>query len=176
MKRNFRKARGGFFASEEVTPYFPKGVILGQRDPNACVPACCRMLLFDILAHPQANPDLSESHLRNLFGTNESGSSISEMPEILRQLGVAEAYEYQRALTLEELGAAILRGSALVTVHSASYQGTHAVLIDEIVDNFVAIRDPLPPGRGSAYRLPLEIFMRAWPDETGETHALVVLE
>jgi hypothetical protein len=64
----------------------------------------------------------------------------------------------------------------MVTVHSPFYQGAHAVLVDEITDEFVALRDPLPPGTGSAYRLPVQIFVQAWPDENGETHALCVLE
>lgn len=53
----------------------------------------------------------------------------------------------------------------------------HAVGVDGIENNLVLIRDPLPQGVGSTYKVPVDDFMKGWdiPGMNGETRRAVLL-
>lgn len=150
------RARGGIFAAETVAPYTPKGAVISQLTPDSCVAAISRMLLRDLVA------DVPEAHLRAALQTDRAGTDLHIFPAVLRQFGLPLHYTAIEALTLEELAKAMTGGPAIVTVKVEAGGDLHAVILDEVGDEWVAIRDPLPEGLGSAYRVRLEAFLRAW--------------
>lgn len=173
-QRHGSKRARGFFDFTDTILVQPHGSLLGQRTPDSCVPACCRMILCDYFPELENNPDFSEHHLRNLFQTNKKGSSIKNVPVLLYQLGLPLNYEYREGMTLAELRATLLAGVALVTVRKLPDVGAHAVLVEEITNDWITVRDPLPEQIGSAYRIQTETFLQAWSDENDVTHAVVV--
>jgi hypothetical protein len=53
----------------------------------------------------------------------------------------------------------------------------HAMIVDGIEADEVVIRNPLPESRGTAYKLPLTVFLTHWLNrETGCGRAVVVLK
>ena len=146
-KHDFSKrARGeGYFRFTDTQPHLPRGVLLGQGNSDSCVPACTRMLLFDYL--PSAIDDLnfSEAALRFVFHTDEQGSIIARIPEVLRASGIKKSFAYRTDLTIEQLRASLQQGDAIVVLRTPG--NIHVVVVEQITENVVAIRDPLPPGR-----------------------------
>lgn len=171
------KARGeGFFAAVETRPYQPRGVLLGQATDDSCVPACARMLLFDQYTERASAYAFSESFLRGACATGRAGSVIARVPEILRQSGLRLPYHYRTDLTLAELQAAITRAFAIAVVRSQLPRAAHVVIVEEMTADDIAIRDPLPRGRGSAYRVPLAAFEASWlSGQTGLGSAVIVI-
>lgn len=164
------KVRGeGFFARFETSPYRPSGIVLGQFYDDSCVAACCRMLLHD------SAEDVSEAELRADLQT-DGGSYLSAVPETLRQFGLLAGYVYHYDLSLAELRAAVAKGPAIVAVkHLPDDDDAHALVIDRIAREYVYVRDPLPEGAGSAYRVTAEAFLRVWlRSESGTGRAAVV--
>jgi ABC-type bacteriocin/lantibiotic exporter with double-glycine peptidase domain len=153
---NPRHARGGIFAAETLAPYTPKGTVLGQLTPDSCVAGICRMLLQDMVR------DVPEAHLRVALQTDRAGTDLHNLPAVLKQFRLPLHYTVQEALTLEALAKAVGNGPAIVTVKVGRGGDLHAVIVAEIGEEWVAVRDPLPEGRGSAYRVRLDAFLRAW--------------
>lgn len=88
------RAKGeGFFAAARTLPYRARGVLLGQDTPDSCVPACTRMLIYDLLPGAGERHIFSESYLRAAFETDTTGSEVSRIPEVLRGAGI-EGYGY----------------------------------------------------------------------------------
>jgi ABC-type bacteriocin/lantibiotic exporter with double-glycine peptidase domain len=179
MKKNKgksgRKAKGGFFAALETLPYKPNGNLCGQEMAESCVPACTRMLILDLV--PQAEHQLaySESFLRQVFKTGKRGSSLRKIPEVLLAAGV-QGYAYRKDLTFDELQQALPTSSVIVRLSGQKIEDGHVVIVDEINEDFVAVRDPLPIGQGTAYRVSLEAFLLAWQAKENGLGQAVVLE
>jgi hypothetical protein len=71
--------------------------------------------------------------------------------------------KYHPKMPLTELQAATSKGSMIVSVKSPiAPNGAHAIVLDGFENGFVLIRDPWPPGVGSAYKLPLSDFKAAF--------------
>lgn len=173
-----KRARGeGFFAAVDTHPYQPRGILLGQETENSCVAACCRMLLLDQLASANQNYRYAESFLRSALATDEDGSSITIIPDVLRQFGLSQQYVYRRDFTLEKLRNQAAAHSVIAVIKAKSEDDLHAVIVDAVLADAAAIRDPLPEGRGSAYRISLGIFLPRWLDsQTGCGSVVTVLE
>lgn len=147
------RARGGFYNQVETFPSTPTGIVLGQGTQDSCVAACCRMLLDDYyIVQPEA-------FLREALKIDQ-GAYLSELPAVLGQFGLPLAMAYRNDLTIEELAAVVERAPAVVFVRSAASAG-HALVVDELGE-LISIRDPLPQGRGSAYRIRRAVFELAW--------------
>ena len=161
------RARGeGFFAAVDTRPYLSHGVLLGQETEDSCVAACCRMFLLDELAAAHQDYAYAESFLRTALATDEDGSSIANIPDVLRQFGSIREYSYSRNFTVEELRKRTAVHSVIAIVKAGN--AFHALIVDAILADVVLIRDPLPEGRGSSYGVPLAVFLSRWLDsQTG---------
>lgn len=164
------KAHGWFFTTVEIFPYEPRGVVLGQSRADSCVAACCRMLLQD------HGIEIAEAFISHELELNE-GAFVSRLPEILRSFGLDRHYVYRHDLTFDELKAAVERGTAVVFVKMSGALDGHALVVEDITDNLIAVRDPLPEGEGKAYRAHLADFLRFWiRPKTGRGQAVIVIE
>lgn len=106
--------------------------------------------------------EIPEAYFRQLANVKVGeGTALSNSIPALKQYGVSASYKPN--LSIEELRAATSNNrSAIVNVNTVISGGVHAIVVDGIEDNLVLIRDPLPEGVGSAYKLPLETFQTAW--------------
>lgn len=129
------------------------------------------MLLFDLFPERQQDYSYSESFLRAALTTNQR----APVPELLRHLGNPLPYRYRKDVTRGELQRAILNAFVMVRVAGQDRADGHVVLVEEISDDFVALRDPLPEAQGSAYRISLNVFLTAWQaKKTGLGQAILV--
>lgn len=160
-RRGLKRVRG-FFAFAETTPYQPRGVLLGQQTSDSCVPACCRMLLLDHFPSLHADYQFSESFLRTALGTDIEVTYISNIPRLFQQVGFSMPYMFSASVTVEQLIEAITNAPIIVRVTIEGDEQGHVVIVEEIKDDRVAIRDPLPEGSGSAYRISWQTFCAAW--------------
>jgi ABC-type bacteriocin/lantibiotic exporter with double-glycine peptidase domain len=161
MKRYSTKSRGGFFAKEKTFPYLSAKGVIGQLTDDSCVAAVCRMLLIE------SGVEIPEAFLRVRLNVQNDGSNLSAVVDILsEETGIL--YEFRSNLTFEELKRALLFGSVAVNVR-AEHNNIHALLIEKIADNFVYIRDSIPLGQGSMYKISQDVFLRHWfsVDEKG---------
>ena len=164
------RAKGWFFSQAEVLSYVPVGSLFGQATVDSCVAACCRMILSDhgIL--------IAESYLRDAL-TLDEGSYVSQIPSVLQEFGLQEHWAYRNDLVLADLIVALRQGTVTAFVKAHRAASGHALLIDEITDDLVSIRDPLPQGEGKAYRLGTDEFLNFWlRPKTNRGQAVVVLE
>jgi ABC-type bacteriocin/lantibiotic exporter with double-glycine peptidase domain len=163
------KSRGeGFFVAEETLPYKPRGELIGQMTDESCVAAVCRILL------QQFGEDEPEAYLRNALSVDRLGAFLSRVPDVIENYQLSVTYIYRNDLTLEELKAATQKGFAAVNVGFVE-RGFHSLVIEGFEEEFVLIRDPLPPVRGSAYKVRLEIFIAAWLSEDTQRGIGVVI-
>lgn len=132
----------------------------GQVTNDACVPAVCRMLIFDRSPQLERDINFSESYLRHFLNTDSEGSAVSSIPKAL-QLADIDTYEFRDDLTLAQLREAVVRGFAVVSVRGKS-AGWHVLIVEQITREWVALRDSLPENKGSSYLLSLGDFKTAW--------------
>lgn len=163
------RARGdGFFTAEETLLYEPTSHLIGQFTEDSCAAACCRMILLG------QGLDIVESYLRHVLEV-DGGVALSALPPVLQQLGAAESYIYRADLSLETLRDLTRKAAAIVYVKRERARDGHALLVDGIDDEgFVLIRDPLPLGTGSAYKVSVESFLKVWLRRQERGIAIVV--
>ncbi|MGH9844887.1 MAG: hypothetical protein ACREEM_39730 [Blastocatellia bacterium] len=149
--------------------------MLGQATDDSCVPACVRMLLLDNFPEKAGDYLFSESFLRMDFETEREGSVITRIPEVLRQRGLTRPYLYQTDLAVDDLRGSLARGFAIAIVRTLLPREAHAVIVEELTDDEVAVRDPLPQGKGSAYRIPLTEFLHFWLSAETQCGSAVVV-
>ena len=149
------RARGWFFIQAQIFAYRPTGVVYGQGAQDSCLAAGCRMLLRDY------GVELAEAYLRDALRLDQ-GSYLSQVPALLQAFKTGQDFVYCDDLTLDDLKLAVRLGSALVFVKEGKGFAGHALLVDEINESRVAIRDPLPLGMGKAYRVSVTDFVRVW--------------
>lgn len=167
-----KRARGdGYFRFADTKPYAPRGVLLGQGNSDSCVPAYTRMLILDYLPDAVGDLNHSEAALRFMFQTDEQGSIIARIPKVLRASGVKKPLAYRTDLTIEQLRESLWGGDAIVVLRIPG--NMHVVIVEQITADSVAIRDPLPPGRGSAYVVALRDFLTVW-EKSGQGSAVIV--
>lgn len=162
--RCITKREQGFFSFAETIQFKPRGVLIGQQTADSCIPACIRMMLFDQFPEKQDDYQFSESFLRTALHTDFRGTSLLKVPEVLSQLGISLKYEYCTCSS-EELKNSLHNAVALVRVTKSNPNEGHLLLVEEFSDDFVAIRDPLPEGKGSAYLAPIDVFLKVWQSE-----------
>lgn len=155
------KAKGNFFANKETLPYIAKGVMRAQATENGCVPAVCRMLIFDRYPELENDINFSETYLRDFLNTDGTGSVIADILFVLRKATIAD-YEYRNDLSFDDLRQAVTRGYAVASVYRKANESGHVLIIEEITDTHVAVRDSLPENTGSSYRVRREDFLTAW--------------
>lgn len=154
-KRSVQRARGWFFAEYDILPYRPRGVVLGQSNADSCVAACCQMLLAD------SGIEQPEAYLRTALRV-DFGAYLSGLPAVLEEFGLPVKYEYRNDLTYADLQDAVQRGAAVVFVSRLERDAGHALLVDDIKDGLVSLRDPLPENLGKAYRIWQDDFWAVW--------------
>ncbi len=143
---------------------------MGQGRADSCVAACCRMLLSD---HGIEQP---EAFIRTALKLEE-GAFLSEAPRVLSEFGLKVPYRYCRDLATGDLEKVVGIATVVAYVSKPGQKIGHAVLIDELSSQVVAVRDPLPEGVGRAYRLSLTDFLPYWLAlKTGLGRAVVVLD
>ena len=170
------KAKGSFFADKEIWPYSPKGVLRAQANKTACVPAVCRMLIFDRFPELEDDINFSESYLRHFLKTDAEGSLVADIPTVLR-LAQIDDYVYRNDLSFDELHAAVTRGSAVVSVYKKATEAGHVLIVEEVTAEHIAVRDPLPDNQGSAYLVRHTDFLAVWlSPKTGRGIGVVVVE
>lgn len=172
------KAGGeGFFATVDTQPYQPRGILIGQVTDDSCVPACVRMMLLDEFPFLRDDYRLSESFLRNALETTRKGSSVANAPAVLLEMGATKSYSYRSNLTMPELRKAASRHAVMAVLRTTFPLSAHVVLVEDIAETNVAVRDPLPLGQGSAYTVALSEFTKAWMSVTNNFgRAVIVLE
>jgi hypothetical protein len=172
-----KQARGGFFAALKTEPYQPQGLLLGQETDDSCAAACCRMLLFDQLSGNRNDYHYAECFIREVLGTDKQGSNIRRIPDAPDAFGAPMKYVLRRKMTAMELLDSSSRHFviALLPIQNTLYY--HALIVDEIESQMVAVRDPLPVGQGTAYRLSLSAFLASWLNDLNQCGlAVTVLE
>lgn len=158
----------GVFATEETLPYAPPGKVVGQMKPDSCVAATCRMVIYD-----SSSNDIPESYLRDATKVVEDeGTFLRDAVEALAYFGVPARYE--SSVSLEELKAVTENGPAIVSVATPTTGGRHALIVNGFEDDYALIRDPLPEGQGSAYKVNTEVFMRAWTKGNATGQAVII--
>jgi hypothetical protein len=157
------RARGeGFFAAFDTQPYQPRGALLGQAADDSCVAACVRMLLIDHFPERADDYRFSESFIRDICETGLDGSVVAIIPTVLQEMGVVRPYVFRARITLNELRESVQSGAAVAVLRTVFPESAHVVLVEEITDEIVAVRDPLPWGLGSAYTVGLQEFASVW--------------
>ncbi len=168
-KRPAKRARGWFFAEYDILPYRPHGVVLGQGNADSCVAACCRMLLADY------DIEAPEAYLRDALEVN-GGAWLSKVPAALAAFGISPSYQYRNDLLLDDLREAVQWGTAIAYLARPDSRAGHAILVEAIEEEFLAVRDPLPENLGKAYRVRLADFERLWlRPSTGRGIAVVMI-
>lgn len=146
----------GAFATEETLPYYPPDKVVGQLQPDSCVAAACRMAIYD-----STGDDYPETWLREAAKVEPNeGTLLQNAVDALDQYGVTSRYESN--LSVETLEATTKDRSAIVTVKTLTTGGEHALIVDGVEDGYTLIRDPLPAGQGTAYKVKTETFTNAW--------------
>jgi ABC-type bacteriocin/lantibiotic exporter with double-glycine peptidase domain len=139
---------------------------------------CC--VLSNVTARPSAGskrrPRIFRKLLRTALKTSAEGSFVSHIPNVLRDFGLPHEYFYHNNLTIDDLRMAVRFRPAIAIVRD-KLNRVHALIVEEVSENQVAIRDPLPVGSGSAYRVKLPLFLESWVDrKSGYGIAVTVLE
>ncbi len=101
--------------------------------------------------------DAPESYLASALKTS-NGALLSNVPQILKDFGLKQDYEWQEDLHIVDLTDALKSGNAIVSVKRQGAFFGHALVIDAIFENEVRLRDPLPKGQGKTYAVAFERF------------------
>jgi filamentous hemagglutinin len=137
----------GLFTNIPLGQYTPAGSTLGQAFDFSCAAASCRMA---------ANlADTPEAYIRQAILTDTSGSSLSNIPSGLQQLGFQGAAQYSTAMTTESITVATNGGASVIVNVTTKTGGVHAIVIDSVKGGMAYIRDPWPLGTGSSYAVPV---------------------
>ena len=138
----------GLFTNVTRTPYTPANQLLGQAYDFSCAAASCTMA---------ANlADTPEAYVRQAILTDTSGTSLSNIPGGLQQLGFTGTAEYSTAVTTQSLADATSNGASVIVNVTTESGGVHAIVVDSITDGVANIRDPWPLGTGSSYGVPVQ--------------------
>ena len=144
-----------FFAESEQISYQSPHKLIPQFSKYTCAAACARMLLADF------GIDAPESYLASALDTSD-GAFLSKVPEVLKEFGGKTDYEWRNNLTITDLSKAIKSGSAIVLLQRKNTNYGHALIVDDIIDAEIRLRDPLPIGQGKSYAVSLETFAEGW--------------
>ena len=144
-----------FFNDDEKLPYLANHKVIAQFNKDACVAACCRMILND------SGLDAPESYLASALQTKR-GAFLSRVPQVLKDFRLENRYQWRSNLVFEDLQRAIKCGKAIVSVKRQNAFYGHALIVDDILDTEVRLRDSLPIGQGTSYAVNVENFLEVW--------------
>lgn len=157
-KRIFDNERGGSLEESYFINNHPleRDDIQGQLGPADCAITCFHRVLSDLGI---------ESSMRDMAAAMNydpvAGCNIFKIPDAINSLGIENVNAEAGPLNTNELQKHLSSGKkAIVSVNNQ--QGAHAIIVDDISNGKVTIRDPLPVGRGSAYQIPVSEFEAAW--------------
>jgi hypothetical protein len=132
------------FPKENLRPYKPKRLLVGQEASYSCVAASCRMILNNI--------KIQEESLFKALNMGNSGISIENAVAVLKN------YKYVNDGPLyTSLIQGLERGPAIISVRTPYTNPNHAIVIDSMIEeagaHWLNVRDPLPFKSGSAYSI-----------------------
>ncbi|MCC7118992.1 MAG: hypothetical protein IT310_10745, partial [Anaerolineales bacterium] len=151
--------RGAFNDIPEITlqPYLPDGDIVGQLFDYSCVAASCATILND--------PSLQEGIIEIVGTDSASGVGIQNAVTALNQY-TNKKYIYVDTINLTDLKKYLENGPAIISINTSGLN--HAVVVDNITsDGYFLIRDPLPVGSGSSYKIQGADIWNYWRRERG---------
>jgi filamentous hemagglutinin len=96
-----------------------------------------------------------EAYVRQAILTDTTGTSLSNIPGGLQQLGFTGTAKYSTAVTTQSIFAATGNGASVVVNVTAETGGIHAIVVDSVTNGMANIRDPWPLGVGSSYSVPV---------------------
>jgi len=132
-----------------------KGKVLGQTKDYTCVANSLRMALDDKAIIK------SEEYLAGALGTTVEGARILDIPKALHNSYLDNIIvQAEKNITLENLLSKLSGGDKAIVSVFTDDMGHHAVLLDEIKNGRVIIRDPLPKNIGSSYSVSMEEFKK----------------
>ncbi len=144
-----------FFDESEQIPYLSAHKTIAQFNADTCAAACARMILADF------GIDAPESYLASALET-ESGAFLSKVPKVLKDFGGKPAYKWRNNLTIDDLSEAVKNGRAIVLLQRRNAKFAHALIVDDIINAEIRLRDPLPIGQGKSYAVSLKTFTKVW--------------
>jgi ABC-type bacteriocin/lantibiotic exporter with double-glycine peptidase domain len=104
--------------------------------------------------------EVPEMYLREALNVDaEKGGLLKEAPKGIADFG--KTATYAESMSMEELAHQTQGGAVVVSVSKKGY-GAHALVVDGVTDEHVLIRDPLPEGQGSSYKIRKSSFMGMW--------------
>ena len=138
----------GLFTNVSRIPYAPKNQLLGQAYDFSCAAASCTMA---------ANlADTPEAYVRQAILTDTSGTSLSNIPNGLNQLGFTGTAKYSTTVTAQSISEATSSGASVIVNVKTESGGIHAIVVDSVKNGVAYIRDPWPKGVGSSYGVPVD--------------------
>jgi filamentous hemagglutinin len=143
----------GLFAGVELGTYTPKSPVLGQAYDFSCAAASCKMAA--------GLSDVPETYIRNAIQTDASGTSLSDIPAGLQQLGFTGTARYVKDATVASIESATKDGASVIASVTTDSGGVHAIVVDSVKGGVANIRDPWPIGIGSTYSVPVDALQRA---------------
>ncbi len=129
------------------------GKVYGQTKDYTCVANSLRMALSD------KNIMKTEEYLATALKTDKNGARILDIPSALHHSYIDDVVtQIEKGIPLDKLLSKLESGDkAIVSIYTKD-AGYHAVLIDDVIDGRVIIRDPLPMNQGSSYSCAIEEF------------------
>ncbi|MEX3922020.1 hemagglutinin repeat-containing protein [Paraburkholderia sp. BR10872] len=143
----------GVFAGAQLGTYTPKSSIFGQAYDFSCVAASCKMAA--------GLSDVPESYIRQAIQTDTSGTSLSNIPGGLQQLGFTGTATYSKNATVASIESATDSGASVIANVTTESGGIHAIVVDSVNGGVANIRDPWPLGVGSTYSVPADALGKA---------------
>lgn len=143
----------GVFAGAQLGTYTPKSSVFGQAYDFSCVAASCKMAA--------GLSDVPESYIRQAIQTDTSGTSLSNIPAGLQQLGFTGTATYAKNATVASIESATESGASVIANVTTESGGIHAIVVDSVKGGVANIRDPWPLGVGSTYSVPVDALGKA---------------
>lgn len=136
-----------------ITKISIKGKVFGQTKDYTCVANSLRMALDDKAIIK------SEEYLAGALETTVDGARILDIPKALHNSYLDDVVvQAEKKITLESLLSKLADGDKAVVSVFTDDMGHHAVLLDEVKNGRVIIRDPLPKNVGSSYSVSIDDF------------------
>lgn len=143
-----------FFDESDQIAYQTPHELISQSNNDSCVAACVQMVLTDFGIYE------SQNYLASALETRR-GAFLSKVPSVLREFEIT-GFQWQKNLTLTALLNSLESNSAIVSLQRKNTKFGHSVIADDIIDDTMRLRDPLPRGQGKSYAVALETFMGVW--------------
>jgi hypothetical protein len=147
--------------------------IVNQELPESCVQAVCRQLLIDRFSLHLSEQNLRERLPFNAFGGRHIDHLDGALNALVGEFGLLVVFGTGTAISATAghvipMKALVMRnpGGVIATIHVAGRN--HAVIVDEIVNGIVHLRDPFgvhgprPSGCGCEATMSESTFQQVW--------------